>query len=189
MVVAAVGLVGCVKDVPSDERLEKATRNTDAAKSKDFGELLRLKCDELQPAWAKLRDEPTEERQLAGYVDLYSELHSRSSEFDRATSRNPDLLYVADSQQLVDARDQCVQMTADVRVELETKLRDIVSMPVIDDIRGNRPTKVARLNLERVREAIEKLDLEDKEELLRKLASAEKQLGGGASAKPRRREE
>ncbi len=189
MVTATVGLAGCVKEVPSDERLDRATRSTDAAKSKDFGELLRLKCEELQPAWAKLRDEASEERQLGGYLDLFAELASRSGEYDRATSRNPDLLYHTDSQQLVDARDQCVQMTADVRVELETKLRDIVSLPVIDDIRGNRPVKVARLNLDKVREAIEKLELEDREELLRKLSTAEKQLGGGGASKPRRREE
>ena len=180
---AALILVGCIKEVPNEQRLDEATAQVDSTSGKDFTELLKLRCDELRPAWAKIREEPSEERQLTGYGNLHDELKSRSTEFERATSRNPDLLYQKNSQQLVDAQESCTQMAADLRLEFETKVRELVALPIVEDIRGGKTVKVARLSFERLKAAVEKLEMDDQDLLLTKLAVAEKSLSAASTKK------
>jgi hypothetical protein len=175
--------MGCATGKSNEARLDDFGRGAERVKAKDFNALMQLKCDELQPTWAKVRDEPTEERQLLGYGQLFEEVKSRVSEFDTATNRNPDLIYgksdesdgkKSQSQEVFDAREGCVKLAADVRAEFEAKVRELVNLPLLDESKGGRVMKVARLNLERLRQAIDQLELEDKDDLNSKLSFAEK---------------
>src|SRR5690606_11199009 len=88
--------------------------------------------------------------------------------------RNPDLAYQEGSAEIIAARDGCVQSAADVRLDFEGLVREIVQLPVVDEYRDGKPVKAARLPFDTLRSAIEQLGLDDKETLLTRLANAEK---------------
>ncbi len=179
-------LAACPKEVSSDERLERETRHEDSAKTDSAAELHKLKCDDAQNDLNKARDaNRSEDERLATYVDLFGRLKTRTSKFEEAMSRNPDLAYQEGSQELVAAREQCSQSMADVRLEAETMIREIMQMLVVDDVRGAQPIKVARTNFETLRGAIDKLEMDDRDALFSKIANAEKQVE--VKAEPRKR--
>lgn len=168
-------LTGCVKEITSDERLDRDTTRSDASKSTTAGELAKLKCDDINTELAKARDDSkTEEGRLTAYIDMLDRVKSRTQKFEEAISRNPDLAYQEGSQEIMSARDGCVQSQAEVRLDLEGLVREVMQMPTVDEIRNNSTVKVARLNFEVLRTAIEKLDLDDKDALQTRLATAEK---------------
>jgi hypothetical protein len=175
--VALFALSACVKEITSDERLERETARSEALRTTAAGELSRLKCDDINTELSKARDETrSEEARLTSYVDLYGKVKERTSKFDEALSHNPDLAYQEGSQEITGARDGCVQSQADVRLDLEGLVREIMQMPTVDEIRSGSTVKVARLNFDIIRSAIEKLELDDKEALMTRLSNAEKQV-------------
>ncbi len=174
---AALLLGGCVHEITSDERLERETSRPDSLKSSTAGELTRLRCDDIAPDLTKARDgNRTEEDRLSVYTELYGQLKSRTARFDEAMSRNPDLAFQEGSQDLVSARDGCVQSAADVRSELETLVREIMQVLVVEDVRSGQNVKVARIDFAPLRSAIEKLELDDRDFMLARITTAEKQV-------------
>jgi hypothetical protein len=168
---------GCVKEITSDERLERETARTDAMKTSTAEELQKLKCDDVNAELAKARDETrSEEARLNAYVDLYLKVKDRTARFEEAITRNPDLAYQEGSEEITGARDTCVQSQADVRLDLENLVREVMMMPTVDEIKGGSTVKVARLSFETLREAIETLELDDRDALFTKLSNSEKQL-------------
>jgi hypothetical protein len=175
----ATGLLttGCAHEISSEERLERETARSDAMKSSTAGELTKLRCEDINGDLAKARDESrTEEARLNAYLDMYERVKSRTAKFDDALTHNPDLAYQEGSQEIIGARDGCVQSQAEVRLDLEGLVREVMQMPTVDEIRNNTTVKVSRLNFDTLRTAIEKLDLDDKEALIAKLGNAEKQV-------------
>jgi hypothetical protein len=174
---AAAMLQGCVKEITSDERLERETQRSESMKSSTAAELGRLKCDDVTGELIKARDDKrSEEDRIQTYIDLYEKVKTRTQRFDEAMSRNPDLAYQDGSQELVSAREACIQASADVRLELESLVREIMQLLIVDDVQSGTPVKVARLNYEPLKAAIEKLELDDKDALLTKVANAAKQV-------------
>jgi hypothetical protein len=177
ILVAALFASGCIKEITSDERLERDTTRSEALKSSTAGELARLKCDDINGELAKARDESrSEEARLKAYVDMYERVKSRTGKFDEALARNPDLAYQEGSQEIIGARDGCIQSQAEVRLDLEGLIREVVQMPTVEEIRNNSTVKVSRLNFDLLRGAIEKLELDDREALFTRLNNAEKQV-------------
>ncbi|MBE2251034.1 MAG: hypothetical protein IAE78_15960 [Myxococcus sp.] len=167
----------CVKEITSDERLERETARSDALKTNTAAELSKIKCDELNNDLAKARDAAkTEEERLTTFSDVYERLKNRSARFDEAMSRNPDLAFQEGSQELVAARETCVQMAADVRNETESLIREIMQVLVVDEIKGGQTVRAARVDYAPLRAAIEKLELDDREALQNKISNAEKQI-------------
>jgi hypothetical protein len=182
-IVEALGLVtfllvgGCVKEISNEDRLDRDTAHTDAMKSSTAGELSKLRCDDINGELLKARDETrSEEARLTSYVDLYERVKSRTLKFDEAITHNPDLAYQEGSENIVGAREGCIQSQADVRLDFEGLVREIMQMPIVEEIRNGSTVKVARLNFESLRTAIEKLDLDDKESIYARLNNAEKQV-------------
>lgn len=176
-VMSALSLCACVKEISSDERLDRETARSNASRSNTAAELGKIKCDELNADLGKARDGVrTEEERLSTFTDVYERLKSRSARFDEAMSRNPDLAYQEGTEDLVNARESCIQMTADVRVELEGLVREIMQVLLVDEIKGGQTVKVARLDFAPLRTAIEKLDLDDREAMQTKITNAEKQV-------------
>lgn len=184
---SAVALASCVKEISSEERLERETIRAEAAKSDTATELSKLKCDDINAELAKARDDQRpEEQRLNVYLDLYDRVKGRTAKFEEALSRNPDLAYQEGTQDVVAARETCIQSQADVRLDFEGLVREVTQMPTVDEIRGGSTVKVARLNFDTLRTAIEKLDLDDKEALISKLNNAEKQVEVKDSGKRKR---
>ncbi|MFB1481092.1 hypothetical protein [Corallococcus sp. RDP092CA] len=168
---------GCVKEITSDERLERDTRSVAVKDAPGVEALSKLTCDDTSAPLNKARDvnRPESDR-LVDYVNLYSSLKDRTHTFEEAMARNPDLSYREGSQGLVNAKDTCIQQTADVRVEFETYLRELVSVPTVQEIKGGNTVTVARLDFSTLRKAIEALDPDDRESLLQSVNAAEKRV-------------
>lgn len=170
----ALLMTGCVKEISSEERLERDTKKAEYS-VESAGDLLKLKCDDITSSLSKARDESAEEtKRLVTYTDLYDQVKDRNARFDEALNRNPDLAYQEGSAEVISARDGCIQAAADVRLDFEGLVREIINLPVVDEIRDGKPVKAARLNFDTLRDAIEKLSLDDKDALLTRLANAEK---------------
>ncbi|NOK19847.1 hypothetical protein [Corallococcus carmarthensis] len=168
---------GCVKEITSDERLERDTRSVAVKDAPGVTELSKLTCDDTSAPLNKARDvnRPESDR-LVDYVNLYSSLKDRTHTFEDAMARNPDLSYREGSQNLVNAKDTCIQQTADVRVEFETYLRELVDVPTVQEIKGGNTVTVARLDFGTLKKAIETLDPDDRESLLQRVNAAEKRV-------------
>ncbi|WP_375759477.1 hypothetical protein [Corallococcus exercitus] len=173
---------GCVKEITSDERLERDTRSVAVKDSPGVSELSKLTCDDTSAPLNKARDvnRPESDR-LVDYVNLYSSLKDRTHTFEEAMARNPDLSYREGSQNLVNAKDTCIQQTADVRVEFETYLRELVEVPTVQEIKGGNTVTVARLDFGTLKKAIETLDPDDRESLLQRVNAAEKRVSTTAA--------
>jgi hypothetical protein len=165
-------LGGCVKEISSEERLDRETNSGPVKPVASPAELAKVNCLDAGDALAKARsDKSAEADRLVSYRELFTSLRKRSQMFEDAMARNPDLAYQEGSQALVSAQETCIQQAADVRVEFDSYVRELVKVPTVQDVKGNT---VARLDFDTLREAIETLDPEDKEQLLNRVASAEK---------------
>lgn len=176
--VAALLLVlGCVKEISSEERLEREISAGPAGAALSPAELAKISCADAADSLAKARAaERDETARLMAYVDLYSALRKKTSTLEDAMSRDPDIRYQEGTRSVVDAHATCVQQLADVRFELETVVRELVQVPIVEEIKGGNTIPVARLDFNTLRMAIETLGPDDKDALLVKVASAEKKI-------------
>ena len=168
---------GCAHEVTSDERLDRETKVQTVKESLGAADLQKIKCDDTAAAIASARNEnkPETER-VAGYIQLYESLKGRSAKFDEAMSRNPDLAYQEGSQELISAKEQCIQQVADVRLEFERYVRELVDVPTVQEIKGGATVGVARLEFDTLKQAIETLNPDDREALLNRVSNAEKKV-------------
>jgi hypothetical protein len=181
--IAALALVltaasGCIKEVSSEERLDRETGGGTTVKSAvGADELSKVNCQDTQAGLAKARNEnrPESDRVIV-YMELFESQKKRIALFDEAMSRNPDLAYQEGSQELVSAREGCIQQSADVRMEFERYVRELVDVPTVQEIKGGSTVIVARIDFGTLKQAIESLGPDDKEQLLQKVASAEKKV-------------
>jgi hypothetical protein len=169
---------GCVKEISSEEHLDRETQGMGTSglrSTPDAAELGKVHCDDTGDALNQARNvnRPETER-LADYMGLYAKLQQNNATFEEAMTRNPDLNYIEGSQKLVAARDNCIQQAADVRVEFETYVRELVSVPTVQEIKGGNTVTVARLDFDTLRQAIEALNPDDKEALMSRVANAER---------------
>jgi hypothetical protein len=175
----------------SEERLDRATAGVSAARPlPPPDELVRIRCTDVETELAKARnvDRPETER-VQSYGELYTALKQKTQVLQDALQRNPDLSYQADAEKIRATRDSCVQQTADVRVEFERYVRELVDVPIVQEVRGGRTVSVARLDFGALRRAVLVLDPEDRESMLQRVGLAEKRIeaskGSEAVKKPR----
>src|SRR5688572_23455248 len=124
--------LSCVKEISSDERLERATQKNDVKGSDTASTLAKIKCDDTNNELNKARnDSRPETDRVISYKELFDSLKQRVARFDEAMSRNPDLQFQEGSQEIVSAKETCVQNMADVKVEFETYVRELVNVPTV----------------------------------------------------------
>jgi hypothetical protein len=183
---AVLGLAGCVKEISSEERLERATQAGAVKGSGSAADLAKIKCDDTNAELGKARnDSRPETDRVVTYKDLFDSLKVRVAKFDEAMSRNPDLQFQEGSQEIVSAKENCIQQMADVKVEFETYVRELVNVPTVQEIKGGNTVVVARLDFGVLREAIEALNPDDRDSLLNKVSNAEKKVE--VKAEPRKK--
>ena len=182
----ALCTTGCVKEVTSDERLERETAKTDVKEALGAKDLLKIKCDDTAANLAKARNENKPETdRVNDYIELYESLKARSAKFDEAMSRNPDLAYQEGSQELISAKEQCIVQVAEIRLEFERYIRELVDVPTVQEIKGGATVVVARLDFGTLKQAIETLNPDDRESLLNRVSNAEKKVE--VKAEPRKK--
>jgi hypothetical protein len=176
----------CSHEVTSDERLERETKASNMKEAITASDLQKLRCDDVNQELAKARNENRPETDRVGsYQDLYESLKGRTAKFDEAMTRNPDLAYQEGSQELVSAREQCIQQTADVKFEFERYIRELVEVPTVQEIKGGTTVTVARLDFGTLKSAIESLNPDDRDQLLNRVSNAEKKVE--IKAEPRKK--
>lgn len=181
-------LVGCVRQISSDDRLERDLASIPIKQAISAEELKGISCADAAAALASVRAENKPEAdRVHAYMELYESLKKKTATFEEAMTRNPDLHYQEGSQPFVEAHAVCVQEMSDVRLEFEHFTRDLVEMPTMQELKGGDTVVVARLNFNTLRQAIESLDPDDKEALLARLSMAEKKIAEGKEEKPRRK--
>jgi hypothetical protein len=175
--VLLLSTTGCLKEISSEERLDRETQYASAKNTPDAAALAKLNCEDTTEGLNQARNvnRPETDRVLS-YIDLYTSLMKRTATFEEAMTRNPDLHYTEGSQQLVAAKETCIQQTADVKVEFETYVRELVDVPTVQEIKGGNTVTVARLDFNTLRQAIETLALDDKETLINRVSNAEKKV-------------
>lgn len=179
--VLTLSLSGCVKEISSDERLDRETQGGASGEALDADQLSRVNCKDVDEALSSAHSESRSEAdRVLLYIDLYKSLQKRTEQFDESMRRNPDLSFKEGSQELVKARDLCVEKYADVRVDFEKYVRELVDFAVVDEVRGGATVKVARLDLDVLRKGISALAPADQDLLLQRVANAERKLGAAA---------
>ncbi|MFE8598691.1 hypothetical protein KYC5002_24690 [Archangium violaceum] len=181
--VLLLSATGCLKEISSEDRLERESPSrSSAGDTPDAEALAKVHCDDTGDALTQARNvnRPEADRVMS-YIDLYTSLMKRNATFEQAMNRNPDLNYTEGSQKLVAARENCIQQTADVKVEFETYVRELVDLPTVQEVKGGNTVTVARLDFTTLRQAIETLNPDDKEQLLGKVLNAEKKVAPAAA--------
>jgi hypothetical protein len=176
--VLLLSVSGCMaREISSDERLDRETGNLAVKDPPKAGELEKLTCDNTADEINKARNvnRPETDR-LMDYINLYDSLRKKTQTFEEAMTRNPDLQYREGAGAIVNAKDVCIQQTADVRVEFETYMRELVDVPTVQEIKGGNTVTIARLDFATLRQAIETLSPDDKDALLARVANAEKKV-------------
>lgn len=187
MALGGLLFAGCIKEISNEDRLDRETTRIDALKSPAATELKTLKCDDLSAELPKARDESaTEEKRLLAYSDLYAEALKRSARFEEVLRADSDLAYQEGNTDILVGRDRCTQTKVEVRLEFETLVREIVGVPIVDEYHDGKTLKAPRLNFAVLRGAIEKLNPDDKDALLARVASAEKQIEDRDASKRKR---
>lgn len=176
---------GCYREITSEERLDRETRSVPLAETPGAAELEKIDCSEAQARLVKARNvnRPETER-VRDYMSLYADLQEKTKTFETAMARNPDLQYQEGSKRFADAKEICIQQQADVRVEFERYVRDLVELPTVQELKGGNTVTVARLDFDTLRQAINALGPDDKELLLTRVETAEKKIK--AKPEPRR---
>lgn len=175
---------GCVKEISSEERLERETNLGPAIDVPTAEELAKVSCLNAPQELTQARNEsrPETER-IQQYIAIYESLKKRTSQFELAMARNPDLAYQEGSQKLVAAQEACVEQLADARVEFDRYVRELVEVPIVQDVKGGRNVNIARVDFDVLRDAIEILGPDDKDQLLARVTTAEEKV----ESKPARR--
>jgi hypothetical protein len=178
----AVAASACVKEISSDERLDRATQGAGSRSPIDEAAVAKVSCKDA-PGWlAKARSEARGEAdKLAAYLELYEGLKKRTAFIEEALRRNPDLAYQTGSEDISQRRDICVQQSGDVRMEFERYIRDLVAIPTVQELRKGNTVAVARVDFAQLRKAIDSLDPEDKELLVSRVSNAERRLDSRAA--------
>ena len=171
---------GCVKEISNEDRLERDAP-TVRREPLDPEALAKVSCEDAPEKLSQARqDNRPETDRLMLYIDLYKDLRGRTHKFEEAMSRDPDLSYREEYRPLVAARETCVQQTADVQVEFERFTRELVEVPTVQEVKGGNTVMVPRLDFNTLRMAIEALAPDDKEQLLSRVASAERRVETGS---------
>jgi hypothetical protein len=183
---ATLSLAACYREISSEERLDRETNTKPVGATPAAEELKKINCADVAEPLAKARDvNKNETERVADYTELYGKLKGNQDTFELAMARNPDLAYMDGSAQLVAARDTCIQQTADVRVEFESYVRELVNVPTVQEYKGGKSVTVARLDFDTLRDAIEVLNPDDKETLVVKVNTAESKLEASEKKPPR----
>ena len=76
---------GCVKEISSEERLDRATEDSQPSSCKSPEELRKLSCEDTGEALERARNfnRPETDRML-GYIDLYRSLRQRTQTYEQA---------------------------------------------------------------------------------------------------------
>ena len=185
--VAALSLAGCASHSAygpeSDERIDDGVSASSSQNSSaDASMLMSLSCQDQAKALTAASLEADEAKKLKMLGDTYLKAKENFTKLDEAASSQTDLLYGKEGDQIKANLDGCRDTSAAAYSAFDRFIREIVDMPVVQEMKNRKMVNVARVNFAIVRDAIAKLDASDKEVLTGKLAAIEPTLDSGKDA-------
>lgn len=178
-VLASLSLAGCsthsAYGPDGDDRLDEGMSPT-AKESTDASTILSLKCDDQSKKLTALSVEADEVKKLKGLAMVYLSSKETYEKLDAGASSHTDLLYGREGDQIKANLQVCRDTTAAAYSAFDRFVRELVDMPVVQEMKNKKMVNVARVDFKVLREAISKLDASDKEILNNRLTAMESSL-------------
>jgi hypothetical protein len=194
-----LALVACAHPAygpDSDSRLEAAVADDKKSAQSEEGvarQLSERSCggDKKKLTDAEQDDKPDADR-LKEYIRLYTDLLQRQKEIDKLIRDNPGAEFAGDGKTASQTLEECIALIADTHNSFDKFLREVVEVPISKEFQGTREVSVARVEFSLLRQAIDTLNPDDRENLSAKLDNAEHKLGpatgaGGGSGKGKKK--
>ena len=182
LVAAALTGPGCVKEIPSEERLDRETADIAVKPGIARRSSAKINCDDAGTELVPARDVNRPETERAqSYMNLYDSLQNRTKTFEEAyrPQPGPQLRPRTAATSSPRGTPACSRPPT-CALEFETYTRELVDVPTVQEIKGGNTDHRRAPGLQRAaRGDRDLLAPDDKEALLNKLASAEKRIEGG----------
>ena len=161
----------------SDERLEEGISASSSSKgSADAAALMAMSCQNDESRLTSASTEANEVKKLKILTETFLSSKETYAKLDAAASSQTDLLYGKEGDQIKANLEGCRDTSVAANNALDRFIRELVDMPVVQEMKNKRMVNVARVDFAIIRDAIAKLDPSDKEVLLNKLAAIEPSL-------------
>jgi hypothetical protein len=183
---AVLGLsAACVKEISSEERLERATSPAPEGDVPSAEALLKLPCGagDKTEMWIAARNEGrSETERLKSFITLHTTMSGNVTLLETAMARNPDLKYQEGSEKLTAMHQDCVQLASDARTEFDRYLHALLESPTVDEVKGGNTVTMPRLDFGLLHSAIDALNAPDKDIMQKRMEMAEQKLGSTGKA-------
>lgn len=160
-----------------DERLDEGASPSKSGGSIDANALMTLNCKDQDRALAAANIEADEKKKLITLGNAYQAAKTNFTKLDEAASSQTDLLYGKEGEQIKMNLDGCRDTSASAYSAFDRFVRELIDMPVVQEMSDKRMINAARVDFATLRTAIDKLGATDKEVLLNKLSMVEPSLG------------
>ncbi len=161
----------------SNDRLEESISESSGSGAGDAAALMALNCKEQEKMLAAANLEPDEKKKLITIGNAYQAAKANFTRLDEAASSQTDLLYGKEGQKIKENLDGCRDASASAYSAFDRFTRELIDMPVVQEMKNRKMVNVARVDFATLRTAIDKLGASDREVLLNKLAMVEPSLG------------
>lgn len=176
---ASFSFIGCsthsAYGPDSDARLEEGMSPT-SKESADASKLLAMNCDEHAKRLSGLSVESDETKKLKGLGVIYLSAKDTYEKLDAAASSHTDLLYGKEGDKIKGNLATCRDTASTAYIAFDRFVRELVDMPVVQEMKNRKMVNVARVDFKLLREAITKLDATDKELLNNRITAMESSI-------------
>ncbi|MDR0966175.1 MAG: hypothetical protein LBM75_06710 [Myxococcales bacterium] len=160
-----------------DDRLDEDSSGRKAPQALDANAMMSLNCKEQEKAVQAANTETDERKKLITLGKAYEAAKATFTQLDEASSSQTDLLYGKEGDQIKANLEGCREASASAYSAFDGFVRELVDMPVVQEMQDRKMINVARVEFATLRTAIDKLGATDREVLLNKLAAVEPSLG------------
>ena len=180
-VVASLSLAGCAGHSAygpdSEDRLDESIPASESKPAADAAALIAIHCKDQEKGLAAQATETDETKKLKSLGNIYISAKGNFSKLDQAASSQTDLLYGKEGDQIKANLEGCRETAAAAYSAFDRFTRELIDMPVVQEMKNRKMVNVPRVDFSILRTAIDKLEAPDREVLLNKLTMVEPTLG------------
>lgn len=161
----------------SNDRLDESISESRGVSSADAAALMAISCKDQEKMLAAASIEADEKKKLITLGNAYQAAKANFTKLDEAASSQTDLLYGKEGDRIKANLDGCRDTSASAYSAFDRFARELIDMPIVQEMQNRKMVNVARVDFATLRTAIDKLGATDKEVLLNRLAMVEPSLG------------
>ncbi len=161
----------------SNDRLDDSISASKGGSSVDAAALMALNCKEQDKMLAAANLETDEKKKLITLGKAYEAAKANFTKLDEAASSQTDLLYGKEGDTIKTNLEGCRDTSASAYSAFDRFTRELIDMPVVQEMQNKKMVNVARVDFATLRTAIDKLGATDREVLMNRLSTVEPSLG------------